>query len=218
MAEDVRISRERLAELESRSRRVEDLERQVRALEAEVSRLNAGATGARDRRPGSGAATSPREGGVPGWLPSGVKKSVEGAGRAPEMTSRMVEGSAVPMAHVLEHFAADAKAAVERYKGVKVRFTGVVADVDKPLFMAPYDLFFRRAETSLRVRVRLMPPPTATRVYVSQDRMTVVGEGGGRREELARVGASVEFEGMVKGVEGGTVEVRALGPVKGGGE
>lgn len=215
VAEDVMVARERLAELEARARRVEELEVKVRALEAEVAGLKGGRDGA------LGVSGPPAMNGVGGgvragsWLPGTVARSVERAGPAPAVATRAAEGSMVPMAHVLEHFAADGKAALARYGGVRLRFTGVVSDVEKPLFMAPYDVFFRRAETPLRVRVRLMPPSAASRVYVTQDRTEVVGEWGGRREVLARVGDAVEFEGMVKGMEGGWVEVKATGGLKG---
>ena len=210
-AGDVSIARERLAELEARARRVEALEAEVRRLEAELARARA----PRPEGTGEGKARATTPSVVaPGWVPDAVVQSVAKAGPAPAVATRATEGGTVPVAHVLEHFAADAPSALARYQGVKLRFTGVVSDVDKPLFMAPYDVFFRRQDTPLRVRVRCAPPATATRVYVPQDRMTVVGEGGGRREVLARVGDAVEFEGTVKGIEGGVVEVRLQGTVK----
>lgn len=122
------------------------------------------------------------------------------------------------LAHVLSHFGGDPAAALARYKGVKARFHGVVAEVDKPLFMAPFDVVFRRAETPVRVRARATSPSFATRVFVTADRATVMAEGTGRREALARVGDAVVFEGVIKGLEAGMVELTVsggLGPWKG---
>ncbi len=217
-AEDVSIPRERLLELESRARRVEALEAEVQRLEAEVARIRkaasvvapvgASSNPAAPRGDARGPATA---GPAAAWIPPAASKAAEKAGSAPAVTDKLAQGSTVDLAHVLEHFGSDPAAALARYKGVKARFRGVVADVDKPLFMAPYDVVFRRADTPVRVRARLTPPAAATRVFVAADRMSVLAEGGGRRETLARVGEGVELEGVIKGFTAGMVELTVFG-------
>jgi hypothetical protein len=209
LAEDVAVPRDRLEALEARSRRVEALEAEVRRLESEIRRLKAvpetaaTATGTA-QRPSANPPPAP-------WLTPAAAQAAVQAGPAPALDGRLTEGSTVDLAHVLSHFGADPAAALARYKGVKARFHGVVADVDKPLFMAPFDVVFRRSETPVRVRARVASPSFATRVFVTADRTTVVGDGGGRRQVLARVGDAVVFEGVIKGLDGGMVELVASG-------
>lgn len=217
-AEDVVIARERLLELESRARRVDALEAEVQRLEAEIARMRKAASvgapvgaSSSPAAPRGDARGTPTAGPAAAWIPPTASKAAEKAGSAPAINEKLALGSTVDLAHVLEHFGSDPAAALARYKGVKARFRGVVADVDKPLFMAPYDVLFRRADTPVRVRARLTPPASATRVFVAADRMSVLAEGGGRRETLARVGEGVELEGVIKGFTAGMVELTAFG-------
>ena len=209
LAEDVSIPRERLEALEARSRRVEALEAEVRRLESEVRRLKtvpeaaASAAGGASR---SSANPSPAP-----WLAPAAAQAAVQAGPAPALDGRLPEGATVDLAHVVSHFGSGPAAALARYKGVKARFHGVVADVDKPLFMAPFDVVFRRSETPVRVRARVTAPSFATRVFVTADRTIVMAEGGGRRQALARVGDAVVFEGVIKGLDGSMVELVASG-------
>lgn len=209
LAEDVSIPRERLEALEARSQRVEALEAEVRRLESELRRLKtvpeaaASAAGGASR---SSANPSPAP-----WLTPAAAQAAVQAGPAPALEGRLHEGSTVDLAHVVSHFGSDPAAALARYKGVKARFHGVVADVDKPLFMAPFDVVFRRSETPVRVRARVTAPSFATRVFVTADRTIVVAEAGGRRQALARVGDAVVFDGVIKGLDGSMVELVASG-------
>ena len=209
LAEDVAVPRERLEALEARSQRVDALEAEVRRLESEIRRLKAvpetaATTTGAAQRPSANPPPSP-------WLAPAAAQAAVQAGPAPALDGRVSEGSTVDLAHVLSHFGSDPAAALARYKGVKARFHGVVADVDKPLFMAPFDVVFRRPETPVRVRARVMSPSFATRVFVTADRTTVMGEGGGRRQALARVGDAVVFDGVIKGLDGSMVELVASG-------
>lgn len=205
LAEDVSIPRERLEALEARSQRVEALEAEVRRLESEVRRLKTVPEAA-----ASAAGGASRSSPAPWLTPAAAQAAVQ-AGPAPALEGRLHEGSTVDLAHVVSHFGSDPAAALARYKGVKARFHGVVADVDKPLFMAPFDVVFRRSETPVRVRARVTAPSFATRVFVTADRTIVMAEGGGRRQALARVGDAVVFEGVIKGLDGSMVELVASG-------
>lgn len=213
-AEDVSVPRERLAALEARSRRVESLEAEVRRLEAEVRRLQTGSAAIAADAAGAapaGVARLPSAQPPASWLTPAAAQAAAQAGPAPALEGRLTKGSTVDLAHVLSHFGSEPATALTRYKGVRVRFHGVVAEVDKPLFMAPYDVVFRRSDTPVRVRARVTPPGYASRVFVAADRSTVVAEGGGRREVLARVGDAVGFDGVIKGFASGMVELVVLG-------
>ena len=209
LAEDVAVPRDRLEALEARSRRVEVLEAEVRRLESEIRRLRT-APGPDAPVAGLPQRTSANPPPAP-WLTPAAAQAANKAGPAPALDGRLPEGSTVDLAHVLSHFGSDPAAALSRYKGVRARFHGVVAEVDKPLFMAPFDVVFRRSETPVRVRARVTSPSFATRVFVTADRATVMAEGTGRREALARVGDAVVFEGVIKGLEAGMVELAVSG-------
>lgn len=190
----------RLARLEKQAERAESLERELAAARAEITRLN----GIPPVRP---------ERGGPVWVHPAVQKAVDDmpAPRVLDGLKPVTSDEVVDPLELLAHFAADPKAAEARYAKRTFELRGIVAEVDKTLFAAPYQVVFRLPGTMLRGVCEMYPPDHFGKVYVTEDRQRVVGEASGRKTTFATAGTEVRLRVRCEGLKAGAVRFDRCG-------
>jgi hypothetical protein len=111
----------------------------------------------------------------------------------------------VPAVDVMGQFVADRAAAEARYKKKWVIVRGMISEVDKELFLAPYLVIFRAANSEFRVRCEFMPPDQYSRVYMTNDKKRIIGQSDTSTKTFATVGQEVTLRGRYAGVKDGAI-------------
>jgi len=190
VAETVAIERSRLAELEHQAAKVPGLERELAAARAELARSRITAP----ERPTA-------------WVPSAVEQAVAKAPPTPAANTlpALAPGAEVSVIDLLNHYETDPVAAETRYAGRKFRVRGVIAQLDKAMFTAPYLVIFRLPGRSAALECAVSPDDRFGKVYLTSDRARVVGERGNQRVTFASVGTEVVVEGRCTGGKAGLI-------------
>jgi len=213
-AEDtVTISRSRLAELERRAAEADRLAAELAKAQAEIARLQGDRNELgkakteikklKEEQADLKKATAKSE----RWLPPAVENAARNLAPTPSIQSLApLQADEVVSVHdLLNHYAVDPAAADRRYRDHVFKIRGVIAEVDKPLFLAPYKVVFRLPGQSLKAACEVRPPDEFTKVYVTADHEKVVGETERRRVTFAVVGSEATYRGRCRGLRDGAI-------------
>ena len=116
------------------------------------------------------------------------------------------KGDVVDAMDLMNHYRTDAAGAAQRYGKQRIRVRGVVTGFEKPMFTSPYYIFLRTTERTWRIQCTVNPPREFKATYPAQHGETLVGvTTSDARITLARVGQTVEIEGVCKELKGQTL-------------
>ena len=215
-AEDtVKIPRSRLTELEQKAAQVERLAAELAQAKDEIARLKGQRVELTQAKSEivklkeeqaelkKAAPKSER------WLPPAVENAAKNLPPTPPLQSlpALQKDEVVSVHDLLNHYAPDPAAADQRYRDRVFRIHGVIAEVDKPLMLAPYKVIFRLPGQSLKVTCEVRPPDEFTKVYVTTDREKVIGETERKRVTFATVGTEATYRGRCKGLRDGAISL-----------
>lgn len=111
-------------------------------------------------------------------------------------------GEVVSAMDLMGHFAADPRAAAERYKGRRITVEGEIAGFGKPMFVRPYKLHLKTGDPLRKVFCTLYPPDEYKAVYPARNGTVLVGLTTREAEvTLFKVGQTVVVEGKCTGAD-----------------
>lgn len=204
--ETVTISRSRFEEIERKAAEADRLAAELTAAKAEIARLKG------EQIELKKAAAKPAR-----LLPAAVTQAEQQQPPTPSIHSLPPLGrsEAVSVHDLLNHYAADAAAADQRYRKQTFQLRGIVTDVNKDLFVSPYRVIFRLPDQTLRVVCEVRPPDEFTKVYVAGDHERVMGEKPGRAPvTFISVGDEITYTGRCLGLRSGVVSFENCEPAR----
>jgi hypothetical protein len=189
----VTISKSRLTELERKAAETDRLAGELEKAREEISRLK-GEVAARPK-----AVYQP-------VLPPQVEQAIQKLPPTRPMTElpALQKGEIVQVSDLLNHYAADSAAADLRYRKKNFKLRGIVTDVDKPMLVSSYKIYFRIPGNPLKMVCDVRSPEYFQKVYV-KDREQVMGETRNGIVKLVAIGQAVTLNGHCAGLKDGAI-------------